>query len=138
MPMRRFTSDEQRAIEERQRQEIEGGDTTYVMTRLEDRSIWIRSGAFFEKYKILFYIITGILLALGFDFKTPRQFYAELQQRVDQQTIEVKQAQRKADTLSRKIDVLITFKCLEQDSRDMTIAGLDCSKYLNSNNVRLK
>ena len=133
--MEKITAEERHRIEERQRHELEG-DTTYVMTRSEDRSIWIRAGAFYDKYKILFIFVAGILLALGFDFKTPKQFYAELQTQVNQQAKQLEAADRDRKVLNDKLDILIRFRCLDQTAREMTIAGVDCSGYVNPGMAR--
>lgn len=138
MPMRKLTPEERKTIEDRQQAELEG-DTTYVMTRAEDRSFWIRAGAFYEKYKLIFILLAGALLALGFDFKTPKQFYADLESKVNEQARQMREAEIDRRELSRKLDVLITFRCLEQTVREMAIAGVKCTEYItnpNSNPVR--
>ncbi len=135
MTLERKTARERHEILERQQKELEG-DETYVMTRSADHSFWVRSGIFLERYKVIWYLILGVGLALGFDFKTPRQFYAELQRQVDSQAKQLIEADRDRKVLNDKLDILIRFRCLDQTGREMSIAGVDCTKYVNFNLMR--
>lgn len=138
MPHDRKNPSERHQVEDRQHKEVTGEAETYVFTRSADFSFWAKSAAFYEKYKVLWFLFWGFLLALGFDFKTPSQFYKELKQQVT--TLEKKSgdAEVAREKLDRKLNILITFRCLEQDERDMSIAGVDCSAYINANTKRRK
>lgn len=128
MPMDYKRDSERRRIRERQEHEVEGNET-YVMTRSADHSVWAKSAAWLERYKLLWYVLVGIGMALGFGFKTPNQYYRELNTRVDELS-------RTQATQIKQLDVLIKFQCLNQSDRDMSIAGIDCSKFVNPNLVR--
>lgn len=131
MPHDRKNPHERHKIEERQQQEITAENETYVFTRSSDFSVWSRSAAFFEKYKVLWYLILGIMFSLGFGFRTPAQYYNDLSSRVDQLGKQAQEAERARQNLERKLDILITFRCLDQNARELSIAGLDCSKFPN-------
>lgn len=138
MPHRTQSPQDKRRIEERQQMEVSGESETYVMTRAADHSLWGKSSAFIERYRLLWTILFGIMLALGFDFKTPAQFYKEVNDRVDVLSKNARNADAARDSLSRKLDILITFRCLDQTNREMAIAGVDCSHYINSTLTRPK
>lgn len=109
-------------------------DTTYVYTRAEDRSFWMRSAAWAEKYKILFWAGFLLVTAAGFGFKTPQQVFSEIHAEIDTLKIHEVVAAREREKLERKIDILLRLRCYEIQEKRMTtqalLVGLDCEKIL--------
>lgn len=120
----------------RRRQSAEkDGDEYFVHTRSADRSVWLKLSYLIEKYRVLWYIVIGFLVSMGFNFKTPAENYKELSVRIDTVNVRVDSmfAENRRAAMSRekfdaKIDLLLKFQCLSQSQRDLTIAGVDCGK----------
>lgn len=119
----------------RQKEETEGDDY-FVHTRSTDRSAWLKISYAIEKYRVIWYIVVGILVAMGFDFRTPADANRRLSARIDTVNTRVDSifAENRRAALSRekfdaKIDLLLKFQCLQQSERDLTIAGVDCKQF---------
>jgi hypothetical protein len=131
---------ERKAIAERQEKEVANSSEYIVQTRSEDHSFLLKLSYQFEKYRVLFYIILGGLIAFGFDFKTPAQNNKILSDRIEQVAKENQAALSEVSkqtaaaevsrtNIERKIDMLIMFRCIDQNKRDMILAGIDCTEY---------
>lgn len=131
MMIRRDGPEHKEAIERRQL--AQPGDPDYfVHTRAEDRSFWIKTAYYAEKYKILVWIVGMFLIAIGFDFKLPSTRFSELDKKVDGAIRRIDESDARRDTINAKLDALITFKCLETTNpRDMQLARINCTSYLN-------
>jgi len=97
-------------------------DDHYVMSRDEDRSMWAKTAYVMEKYKLLIWIGTVVLVAFGFDFKTPAMAQHGLQAQIDT----LRPQQRK---LEAKLDILLRLQCMNRGltDRERQLAGLSCS-----------
>lgn len=115
-------------------------DDRYVMMREEDRSIWMRSAYWIEKYKLLWVPLLGVLTAMGFGWRTPAQTTrdiqstievtrAVLQKRVDSLDARVSTSDQTRGRLEFKLDVLLKLACSDPriSTRDKELAGLDCT-----------
>jgi hypothetical protein len=115
------------------------GDGTYVFMRAEDRSPWMRLSFLLDKYKSLVYLGGFAMLALGFDFKTPKTAFAELRGNI----IENRQHNDSAfqamsnrianlETIAVNLDALMRIRCVELSAkpRDLMLAGIDCSHWV--------
>lgn len=108
-------------------------DDRYVMMRAEDRSIWVRSSFILEKYKVLVWIIAGVLLAFGFQFKTPAKIVEELQGQI---TLNKRQVDStitpKVNRLEDKLDILLRLSCTNKSitTEQKDLAGLNCNEVL--------
>jgi hypothetical protein len=83
-----------------------------------------------EKYKVLIYLASVFLVAMGFGFKTPAQNYKELSDRIDVLARQVQKDSVAKAEIKDQLNVLITFQCMGQNPRDMAIARVDCSRYI--------
>jgi hypothetical protein len=126
------TPEEQETIEARQRAEKEGNSEYIVLSRAEDRNFFLRMSYTWEKYRVLIYLAMAFLVAMGFDFKTPAQNYKILSDRIDVIAAQVRRDSAAKAEISHQLDILITFQCMSQNPRDMTIARVDCTKYITS------
>lgn len=104
-------------------------DDTYVLSRSEDRSIWIRIAYILEKYKILVWLVGVLLVGLGFDFRTPKAQFDEIKASI-QSTREELQTQ--IDSVKRKqsdgfnaraIEFLIRTKCSDMTDKEIYRLG---------------
>ena len=106
------------------------GDTRYVMMRAEDRSLWARSAFLLEKYKVLVWIIGILLIAIGFQFKTPSMIVDDLQGQItaNKHTEDSVLAPR-VNNLDSKIDVLLRLRCIDKNltEEQRALVGLNCA-----------
>jgi hypothetical protein len=149
MPMRRVehrNDRDQEHIRRRQEREVTSEDPEFIVhTRAVDHSFWLRVSYLLDKYKLLWWILVAFLISLGFDFRTPASNYKMLStridtvaSRVDSMFAENRKAALSRDKIETKLDVLITFRCLEQNQRDLVLAGVDCSKFTVNQKVSPK
>lgn len=105
-------------------------DTTYVYSRIEDRSFWARTSAALEKYKLLAWIIVTIIVAAGYGFKTPGQTFDLIHSQIDTLQLHERAAVAERGALVNKIDALIRLECVraarEHIEQDAILVGLDC------------
>jgi len=128
---------EQKEIHDRQQREVEGStdSSEYIVhTRAVDRSIWLQLSYTIEKYRALFYAGAVLLAASGFDWKTPKANFDEIRAEIAVVKLQVQRDSIQKSEIQGMLRVLITFKCLETQAtpRDMQLAGVDCSRYVNS------
>lgn len=102
-----------------------------VMTRAEDHSVWLRSAKFLEKYKLLVYIVTMFLIALGFDFRTPKQANAQLQSQIDTLRTQLETGMIEQREIRVTLDKLTKVPCLARDRnlRDLALIGITCPVF---------
>ena len=78
-------------------------DRTYVRSRSDDRSWWIKTSYAIEKYRVIVYLVGAILISLGFGFRTPKAQFEDLGNQLKdskaelQAQIDTLKAQRAAD-----------------------------------------
>lgn len=129
------SSEERRVIEDRQQQEVERdmhkGPEYFVRTRSEDFSIWAQIGFYLDKYRLILYVVIAALVALGFDFKTPAQTYKIMNDRIDTLAMTVQKGSAASTQQNLKLDALLRLACLQQQPRDMQLAGVNCTALLN-------
>jgi hypothetical protein len=136
--------EDQEMVHRRQQAELGVTDEYIVRTRAEDRSLLIRIGYVWDKYRPLIWLVGGALVALGFDFKTPAQTYKELSARIEAVKIENSRVaeehakenratQAERDSIQLKLDVLIAVRCLDPKTRrELAVAQIDCSRYIET------
>jgi hypothetical protein len=118
-------------------------DERYVYMRSEDRSIWMRSAFWIEKYKLLWVPLLAILTAMGFGWRTPAQTTHELretiestravlQRQVDTIRSTVQSGEQTRGRLESKLNVLLKLSCSDPRiaRRDKQLAGLECPDVL--------
>lgn len=100
--------------------------------RQEDQDYWARVSLFMERYRILLYLFMLGILALGFDFKTPRQYYEEFNGKLSGFDARLEAVEENHVGLNDKIDVLLKFRCLDQEitERERNLAGLNCASLV--------
>lgn len=112
----------------------EDEDTTYVYSRAEDRSFWMRSAAWIEKYKLLFWLVGVTALAAGFGFRTPQQAFGEIHAEIDSLKAHERIAVAERNTTNEKLDALIKLRCLEVTRTHLEweaqLAGLNCENII--------
>ena len=113
---------------------VEGEDTTYVMSRSEDRSLFVKAAWWTEKYRIVIWPVVIFLLAAGFDFKTPKQIFHEIYGRLDSLEAKNREAITDRKGIEDKIDALIRLRCFELQGKNLEsqalLAGLDCNAFI--------
>lgn len=98
------------------------------------QSWWSTSATFIEKYRVIVWALFAILLALGFDFKTPRAQYSDLhmeiqgvkhsfQAQIDTLKVQVFQLQH-----DERLNALIRLKCAELTPHEIMQYGVPCSE----------
>lgn len=111
---------------ERRRGEV---DDTYVRSRSEDRSIFVRITYTLEKYKIIVWLIGVLLVALGFDFRTPKAQFDEIKTSIEHTKADL---QVQIDSVKRKqtdgfnaraLEFLIRTRCSEMTDKDIYRLG---------------
>lgn len=99
-----------------------------------EQSLWPKAALAVEKYRIIVWVIAAALVALGFDFKTPKAQYADLHQEIISTSIRL---QSQVDTLKlqmyrithdQRLDALIRLKCAELSQRDIIRFGVPCKE----------
>lgn len=109
-------------------------DSTYVYSRAEDRSFWMRSAAFLDKYRALFWLVGGIAVAAGFGFRTPQQAFSEIHAEIDSLKSRERVATQQRTTTDAKLDALIKLRCLEVTRTHLEwearLAGLNCADII--------
>lgn len=104
-------------------------DERYVMSRAEDRSLWIRAAYILEKYKVLVWLIGFTLVAIGFQFKTPGMIVSELQTQITSNKAMVdKIVIPRVDSLQSNITVLLKLQCIDSKltPQQRALVGLNC------------
>ena len=115
-------------------------DEEYIVRmRAEDRSFWFKIAYLLEKYKALVWLIGAILVAMGFDFRTPASTTRDLQAQIISARVELRARtdsiqtqvlQGTTDRLEIRSDMkkILKLYCLDQriTPRDKELVGLDC------------
>lgn len=124
--------EDQEAINERQRKEVDQSSEYIVHTRAVDRSAWLQLSYMLEKYKVIIWAVGWFLVASGFGWKTPKANYDELRSEIAVVRQQVQRDSVQKSEIQQMLRVLITFKCLDVQTtqRDMQLAGVDCTKYI--------
>ena len=98
------------------------------------QSLWVWSAGAIEKYRIIVWIIGAALVALGFDFKTPKAQYADLHNEITDTRIKL---QSQIDTLKfqtyrlthdQRLNALIRLKCAELTEQEILRFGVPCKE----------
>ena len=109
-------------------------DTTYVYSRAEDRSFWMRSAAFLDKYRALFWFVGGIAIAAGFGFRTPQQSFNEIHAEIDSLKTRERLSVAERTNINNKLDALIKLRCYEVTRTHLEwearLAGLKCEDII--------
>lgn len=112
----------------------DGEDSTFVMTRAEDRSNWLRISYALDKYKILVWAAMAVLVALGFGFKTPKQAIGEVSTKLDSATKVLNERMDRQQELllqtQEGLNTLVRLRCLDITTSASRVlaraAGLQC------------
>lgn len=99
----------------------------YVMQRAEDRSFFAAFDYYTTKYKLLIWLLGLALLAIGFDFKTPKAIFQDLQAQITANKRQVDSViTPRIDNTDKKIDVLISLQCFNRavTTDQKTLSGL--------------
>lgn len=106
------------------------GDTTYVYTRAEDRSVWMKISCLIDKYKPLVWLIFALALALGFGFKTPAQRDEETKIKIDSLALRTTRLEQYMEATQRNLNTLVRLRCLdvqtEMSKAATRASGLNC------------
>lgn len=87
--------------------------------RAEDQSFWFRSSYWITKYKVLIWLGGAILLALGFDFKTPAQAMKAIQTQIDTLKRDRDALQASQREIKREISDIKYLVCLGHPSQSV-------------------
>lgn len=104
-------------------------DTTYVYTRAEDRSTWTHLSYLLDKYRLLVWLIWGVLIAFGFDFKTPAMASKETTAKLDSLRLRMDRQERYMESTQQGLNTLVRLRCLDVSVTSKTLveaAGLTC------------
>jgi hypothetical protein len=103
-----------------------------VYSRAEDRSFWTRTSATLEKYKLLMWVLFGIIASAGFGFRTPIQTFNQIHADIDTLQIRQRTASAERSALEAKLDALIRMECYraarDKLEMDAVLAGLNCKQ----------
>lgn len=107
----------------------------FVMQRAEDRSFFAAFDYYTTKYKLVLWLLGIGILAIGFDFKTPRAIFRDLQdqitvnkRQVDSQIVpKIEAVNSRVDGANAKIDILLRLRCVDNSvtSSQRVLSGLD-------------
>lgn len=100
-------------MQKRREHDDHGEDQTYVFTRAEDRSNWIRLSYILDKYKPIVWLIMASLIAMGFGFKTPKQALGEVKDSVDSVKVRVTSLESMVRMQHQDIQNLLRLRCLD-------------------------
>lgn len=90
-------------------------DDRFVMQRAEDHSFFAAFDYYTTKYKLLIWLFGLALLAVGFDFKTPKSIFADLQAQITKNKIQVDSVLTPhLNRVDEKIDVLLRLRCVDK------------------------
>lgn len=105
-------------------------DATFVMTRAEDRSVWMRFSYLAEKYKLIVWVIASILVSAGYGFQTPRAANAQIRAGIDSTNARV----AALETYALAFSAMVRIKCVElQEKPDvLQVAGIDCQYWMTT------
>lgn len=131
----------------------ENGEYIYVHKRADDRSLWVKAAYWREKYAPLIWLVIAFLVALGFEFKTPRTIVresvgemkadvAKIQTQLDTVRLHERNADQERETITRMLRYLVAKECLQAMSdrnseRGMQLAGINCQLVLNAGTAGL-
>lgn len=96
--------------------------------RAEERPVLESISAALRRWRFLIYVAFAVLLAFGFDFKTPAAQFKALR---DKNT---EQDQQIAD-LARYVRAIAIGQCLDRPRRDTDLMGLNCDQLLRSGRI---
>lgn len=99
--------------------------------RSTDSSKWWKLNEVFSKYKSILWAIVFILLAAGFDFKTPKQAFKELERKDetlfanDTSLLNAIKADRETiKDLSAVVKTLVKLRCNEMTKKDKNLTDI--------------
>lgn len=92
---------------------------TYVRSRVEDRSFWIKSAYMIEKYKVVWLALILLAGYLGFQTLTPVQRITNLEFRQARMDTTMQQVLQGVQLLNR-------LQCLDRDDHERALIGLEC------------
>lgn len=92
--------------------------------RSGDTSVWLQTAYFLDKYRLLVYLIGGLLIAVGFDFKTPAQAMKAQRSAIDSLHRRVDTVEAHERTTARLLLTNIQIACLDHR------AQVACKDYL--------
>lgn len=114
-------------------------DPTYVYSRAEDRSRWMRVSYVLDKYKVLFYIGVAIAVSAGYGFKTPKTAMDEVRASISRldtasnRRIDSTNARLAAiERLTVSVEAMVRIRCVESPPETLRLAGIDCGAWLNN------
>lgn len=107
----------------------------YVMSRSEDHSFFAAFDYYTTKYKLVLWLLMLAGLAIGFDFKTPKAIFADLQNQVTANKRQVDSViqpkidatNHRIDQVNDKMDVLLRLQCVNRtvSQQQAQLSGLD-------------
>lgn len=87
----------------------------YVMQRAEDRSFFAAFDYYTTKYKMFIWLAILAALAMGFDYKTPKATFQDLQSQITSNKRQVDSViVPRVDKVDMKIDVLLKLRCIDK------------------------
>jgi len=100
-------------MQKRREHDDTGENQTYVYTRAEDRSQWIRLSYILDKYKPIIWLLWAAAIAFGFGFKTPKQAIAEVKDSVDSVKVRTATLEMLVRSQHEDIQNLLRLRCLD-------------------------
>lgn len=107
----------------------------YVMQRAEDRSFFAAFDYYTTRYKVIIWALVALALAMGFDYKTPKATFQELQGQITENKKQVDSVVLpKVSATQDQLSILLKLRCADTtvDRRTSILTGLDayCSSSM--------
>lgn len=83
-----------------------------------------------QRYQWLLWVVLIVLLAVGFDFKTPASQFREIRAKNAEQDSTILEQQSTIAELGRFVRALSIGQCLDRPQRETQLMGLPCDRLL--------
>lgn len=94
--------------------------------RKEDRSFWIRSAFFLEKYKLLWFVGVSVLTLFGWQYVSPTERFELLSQQQKATAAQVGREHEDIQDIKKTLKLLVTMQCLDRTKKELALMQIDC------------
>jgi hypothetical protein len=97
--------------------------------RREDQSFWWKATGTLQKYKLLVWLGVGVLVAFGFDFKTPAQSIQSVKDDIKLVDARVDVIEDKHEDIVAEMQKVTRLQCFNENysRRELQLVGIDCT-----------
>lgn len=94
------------------------------LRRASDYSKWAKFGTIIEKYKSIFWLVVLIIVAAGFDFRTPKMLFEKIDER--QNYLEHRDSVMFAqiEAMNSTVNTLVVLRCLDLTAHDKKLVEI--------------